>query len=230
MDSIPHKRCTRCGVEKPLEDFYHDRTARDGHYPSCKACHYTRKVWPDTKRCPQCGEDLPFNAFGPNKNRYDKLAAYCRACANAIQQSYNTRNKEHVRKLSHIRQQSTKIEHNAWKSEWRATHPEQTKAAQRRYIEKHPDARRRWTNTRRARKLAAQIKPVNYNAVLQRDGWVCHICGGFILDDLVFDHIIPLAKGGAHSEENLSPAHRHCNQKKWAHLVSSAAPPRIRKR
>jgi 5-methylcytosine-specific restriction endonuclease McrA len=92
-------------------------------------------------------------------------------------------------------------------------------------------AARKDVNVRRARKQSAAIGRVDYNAILQRDGWVCHICGDFIEPgDLVFDHIIPLAKGGAHSNENLSPAHRSCNAKKWSHIVPSVAPPRTRKR
>ena len=33
------KRCKHCGIEKPLDDFYVDRKARDGRRPDCKACN-----------------------------------------------------------------------------------------------------------------------------------------------------------------------------------------------
>jgi len=33
------KRCKHCGIEKPLDDFYGDRKARDGRRPECKACN-----------------------------------------------------------------------------------------------------------------------------------------------------------------------------------------------
>lgn len=58
--------------------------------------------------------------------------------------------------------------------------------------------------------------PVSYAAILERDGWVCHICGDPIadLEDLHFDHIIPLSKGGPHHADNISPAHALCNLKK----------------
>jgi hypothetical protein len=32
------KRCPRCHEQKPLGDFYHDRTERDGHTCRCKVC------------------------------------------------------------------------------------------------------------------------------------------------------------------------------------------------
>lgn len=57
--------------------------------------------------------------------------------------------------------------------------------------------------------------------ILERDGMMCHICGGEIpsLDDLHFDHVIPLARGGAHSTENIKPSHAKCNLRKGARLL-----------
>ena len=33
------KKCTKCDVEKPTEDFASDVSKRDGFYPSCKQCY-----------------------------------------------------------------------------------------------------------------------------------------------------------------------------------------------
>ncbi|HVM39239.1 MAG TPA: endonuclease VII domain-containing protein [Acidimicrobiia bacterium] len=33
------KRCKRCGIEKPLDEFYADKGGRDGRRPECKACN-----------------------------------------------------------------------------------------------------------------------------------------------------------------------------------------------
>lgn len=54
-------------------------------------------------------------------------------------------------------------------------------------------------------------------AVLERDGYVCGICGDAIEGDLHIDHVVPLARGGPHDLENLQPAHARCNLRKWAH-------------
>ena len=32
------KRCTKCGIEKPPEEFYCKKTGRDGRAAQCKAC------------------------------------------------------------------------------------------------------------------------------------------------------------------------------------------------
>jgi 5-methylcytosine-specific restriction endonuclease McrA len=59
--------------------------------------------------------------------------------------------------------------------------------------------------------------------VFARDGWLCHICGGrtdkarrgtYHPNAPELDHIVPLAKGGAHSYANTACAHRKCNAAK----------------
>ena len=69
--------------------------------------------------------------------------------------------------------------------------------------------------TRKRRRLMDNGK-VDYAKILERDGMVCHLCGGKIRNrrDLDFDHVVPLSKGGPHSEENVRPSHRRCNRRK----------------
>jgi hypothetical protein len=32
------KTCAKCGIEKPLDEFYKDKTVKDGHRNKCKSC------------------------------------------------------------------------------------------------------------------------------------------------------------------------------------------------
>ena len=38
------KHCTKCGIWKPIDDFYRLATMRDGHRNDCKACNLTAKA------------------------------------------------------------------------------------------------------------------------------------------------------------------------------------------
>jgi 5-methylcytosine-specific restriction endonuclease McrA len=104
----------------------------------------------------------------------------------------------------------------------RAANPGADTEYSRRWREANPEkfALKNRENSRR-RQTGKTASRVAYAAVLQRDGMVCHICGGDIpsLADLHFDHVIPLAKGGPHSAENIRPAHALCNLRKSDKLI-----------
>jgi hypothetical protein len=65
----------------------------------------------------------------------------------------------------------------------------------------------------------------------ERDDWTCHICGDPVnrdavvpeLDAPTLDHVIALAAGGSHSEDNLKTAHFYCNSVKRELPLSAVA-------
>jgi len=79
---------------------------------------------------------------------------------------------------------------------------------------------------RRANKRANEYEAVNRNVVLERDNWTCHLCNDPIPTDLKWphplsasmDHVIPLARGGSHTYENVQSAHLTCNISKGARI------------
>lgn len=118
------------------------------------------------------------------------------------------------------------------------------KAAQKRYRERNPEARREATRawrrrnpsyhakwrranrvavraekrrsqaTRRALRLGQFIESVDPSIVYRMHGGMCGICKEFITGDFHVDHVIPLSKGGPHGYVNTQPAHPLCNLKK----------------
>ncbi len=79
----------------------------------------------------------------------------------------------------------------------------------------------------RAQTYGARTEPLNPIAVMERDGWTCHICGEEAPRELrgtmrwnapELDHIIPLSAGGPHTYENVACAHRACNLEKGGAL------------
>jgi 5-methylcytosine-specific restriction endonuclease McrA len=75
-----------------------------------------------------------------------------------------------------------------------------------------------------ALKRGATAENVNYDAIWERDNGICYICGLFVLrDDVHFDHVIPLSKGGSHTYGNIRVTHSRCNMSKSDKLLPGIA-------
>ena len=82
---------------------------------------------------------------------------------------------------------------------------------------------------RRARRYGVPYEPVAKQRVFERDGWRCRLCGGRILRDKAcphprspsLDHIVPMARGGGHTYDNVQAAHFLCNSLKGDGSVGS---------
>ncbi len=49
---------------------------------------------------------------------------------------------------------------------------------------------------------------------------ICHYCGGpFPPEELTMDHVVPLARGGRSSKNNLVPCCKTCNNEKQSRLL-----------
>lgn len=80
--------------------------------------------------------------------------------------------------------------------------------------------------------VAERIDPLE---IAERDGWHCGLCGEWVQpglkwpnpDALSLDHILPIAKGGKHTENNVQLAHLKCNwskgkgRAKWRDVVDA---------
>ena len=87
--------------------------------------------------------------------------------------------------------------------------------------------RRAFSTARRARKSGAAVYPIRHDLIVSSAGGVCYLCECLLVadavapapDSTVLDHVIPLARGGAHSEANLRVTHWFCNSLKSELLV-----------
>ena len=104
------KVCSKCGVEKDIEEFGQSTTSKDGKYSQCRVCVATtarerrRNPLPPKpvakegyKFCQCCGAELPLDNFKKHKHTRDGFDTTCRPCA-------NKKNKEAIarRKDSHL--------------------------------------------------------------------------------------------------------------------------------
>lgn len=90
----------------------------------------------------------------------------------------------------------------SWKAQYKNTQP-------------YKDQRRRMHLLRKARlRLASKFGAVDLEYVRILCNGRCGICHEIIHGPFHYDHIVPIARGGQHSTENLQIAHPLCNVKK----------------
>jgi 5-methylcytosine-specific restriction endonuclease McrA len=150
----------------------------------------------------------------------------CRACIAIASAVRYANNKDVILAANRERRKDPKRAQRDrdWHAAWRAANPERWKETQRRAHAKDrangsPIAKRS-SLARRAREVAARDGIVSLKAVLATYGMNCSICKRQIDDKrhLTYDHVIPLVRGGKHSDDNLRPAHRACNSWKAGRL------------
>jgi 5-methylcytosine-specific restriction endonuclease McrA len=106
---------------------------------------------------------------------------------------------------------------------WKREHPEEHRADYARWAAKYPEkakANQRRQGTRYAmRKRDAFVEDIEPYEVLNRSRGICGICGLSVdAEDFHVDHVVPLARGGEHSYENVQAAHPRCNASKCHRL------------
>lgn len=142
------------------------------------------------KYCKKCDTWLVPDDFPKCSRNRDGRYGYCRKCSNKRNKTWRQDNK-------------TK------RTEYLAT-----------YRQLHLLEHRQYERKRTAQKLKTAVGAVDYNKILERDGYICHLCGeGVERSDLHFDHVIPLSKGGPHIEENIRVSHARCNLRKHDKIV-----------
>lgn len=119
---------------------------------------------------------------------------------------------------------------------WRDANRERVRESDRRRKRRvYPDYQRAWARANRemianrnarakARKLGVVVEDFSYRDVLARDGMHCYLCDAVVSpDDLSFDHVVPLTRGGPHTLGNVRVAHLACNIRKGNKLVGGVA-------
>ena len=184
----------------------------------------------DKPTCKTLGCERPLYCKGTCKPCYQRAYDKKYRVANAAKikaylKAYNEANAARVRVAQDIYNEAHADEIKAYSEAHYAAHREQIKARslawKRANPERASELSRECIGRRRARKNGAIVTKADYAVILAKYGMRCHICGLDILTraDLHFDHVIPLAKGGVHSPENILPSHAFCNLSKGVRVI-----------
>jgi 5-methylcytosine-specific restriction endonuclease McrA len=173
------------------------------------------------RECNTCHVSKPLAEYNRAAHCKDGYQYKCRACVRAWGVEYRERNAEEIR---------------ARKKAYQLAHPEQRRAGEIRYYQRH--ARRHWECTNRRVKVRRRIDPIfrqkkldNCRAhYLKRYGvelvalaalfdsqlgrCANPYCQKSLKESCELDHIMPLALGGTHDLRNLQFLCLNCNRRK----------------
>lgn len=179
------------------------------------------------KTCTKCDETKPLDEFFRKASAKDGRTSDCKACRTAGDRAKYAANPEPKRvaartyraeNLEVIRGYDRK-RGNEHTKRWRAANPERDRATKARWRAANPDAVNASHAARRAAKLAATVGKVSYQS-LRLAFPDCYLCGLPLSGKLAYDHVHPLARGGAHFQQNIRPTHATCNLRKGDRLLS----------
>ncbi len=189
MNSIPQKRCTKCGVEKSPDDFGWN-TSKVRLHTQCKFCRNERnKAYQKRKRQEdpvyrqrmieserRCRLNNPEGAKASQRGSYQKRAEYYRQKS----REYAKANPDKVRQLrERNRAQLCRTQHLR-------------------------EARKRGNG--------GSYTVQEWNELCERYDYRCLRCGE--QKPLTVDHVIPISKGGPNDISNLQPLCGSCNSTK----------------
>ena len=213
------KQCSKCGQDKPLDDFNKRKLSKDGRCVLCRECQKTAKaIW-------YAANKDRANAYDRQYHQQNKAQAaewwqsYYRLKKESIlsqrrayNRTYYQANRERIdnRMASYRKEKSEQFlqAHRIQEARWRAAHSDRVNALQ--WERRH----RNWAHylvSASERRIAHRNRVLA--ALLARDGHTCHICKRQIRQrEATIDHLIPVSQGGPSVEWNLAIAHLFCNQ------------------
>lgn len=181
------KQCPKCRRRQSIEAFLSPATRQP---PSlfCQSCRETEKI------CRRCGESKSLIEF--SRSEGDRIG-FCKSCyATARSAIYESG-----------RARADAI--------WRKRHGTERPPGTSHYDQDPADVLQAPKRRRAERLRNAKRAPINREAIFERDGWLCGICGEPVaVGDATLDHIVPISLGGSHEPSNVRLAHSLCNSRR----------------
>lgn len=182
------------------------------------------------KKCNKCNEEFDLTMFDKDVSKKDGYSTICKAC----RKQYREDNKEYRANQRHIRVSENKEMFNERKRICRAKNSDNYNENHRRWISENPERvieyrRRDYDNNsdgykRRAKlrrtitkEILSDLTNEQYAETLSYFNNECAYCGS--KEFLQEEHIIPVARGGEYTKDNIIPACVRCNSSKWSHHI-----------
>lgn len=204
------KTCYKCKQTLDVGMFHRDNGRKDGLQASCRACKAAMKRrWDEANR-----EKVA--AYG-REYRRKRYAEDAEAIRERDRQRYRA-NREKFLERQRLYLEANRDQISARRRERRQANRDAVNERQRRYYEENKDSGSwivRSRNRRdRIRANGGRVTLAEWQEILARFDKRCAKCGS--PDNIHMDHVVPLAKGGRHSPDNVQPLCQTCNLQKHA--------------
>lgn len=205
------KRCSRCKCVKTLDAFARASRNRDNRQSWCRTCYSAALK---ERRAAEDGEAKQLHNA--------RVAAWRAANPEQARQhgrKWRAANLEKARLESRKQYAANAEKRREYARAYRRAHPGYAYKKTREWIKANPEKHREHSRTRRDRKRGAvgngwTVADVAEIKIGQRGR--CAICRERLPKNFHRDHIIPLARDGAHERRNLQLTCGPCNQSKGA--------------
>lgn len=193
------------------------------------------------KTCRKCGEWRALDGFHAKRDNSDGRDNKCKSCVLASRKAYRAANPERVAAANRAYREANSDRLRAYSKRYRELNRERLDAAARErywsdptyrrrqralvaaWVADHPDYMAQHYRAKRAKRAGVRSEPFDPAAIW--DG-ICALCGGELDASVSYpdpmskslDHIIPLARGGTHTLNNVQWAHLVCNLRKGVSL------------
>jgi 5-methylcytosine-specific restriction endonuclease McrA len=230
------KRCSKCKRWLPVSEYYKDKRRPDGFRMQCKGCEReyasrnadrisdyqrryreenadrlaeNRKRWEEDNRDELLAKKRDYNR---RPSVIERMKVY--------RHRHYEENKERYKGNSIRWKAQNREKVQQYKKDWKERHPDRVTESRARYNQEHRETTIAWTRRRRARQAEVAVGEVDHKRIWKRDRGLCYLCGRSVAkNDVHYDHVIPLSRGGTHSEDNIRVTHARCNLKKGVKLV-----------
>lgn len=193
------KVCTKCSIEKPLNEYHKDKKAKDGRMNICKKCKakYDKKYVSENRDKVNERQRAFSRANVGRYAEYNKIYTEThREHTLAYSREYYSKNKIQINKNSR--------EHNAYST------PESRK---KRYESDKANAKIRMHKYKARKKdLKATLTKAQWDSCVIYFNRECAYCGED--SNICQEHVIPVFSGGSYSSDNIVPACKRCNSSK----------------
>lgn len=213
------KRCYKCGVVKPLDDYQRHKSKADGRQSYCRECtNEANRVWREANRERAKEASRAWREANKERVREVNRAWYENNRERSLgnNRAWYQANKERAREYSRVWREENRERHLANGRAWAEANRERARETSRAWQRANPDKRATIVHRRRARKSSAVPQRWTVDHTLG-DPLACWWCGRGLLGATAHvDHVMPIRLGGPADTANEVMSCADCNHSKNA--------------